>query len=87
MKPSMYRKCLYSGPFKCINEIHDVHRSHFLHPLTNGATIFIQIVAMATTNFSLAGVRLLIEGGSYSRVAFLINFERLPLGAIHKIVT
>ena len=37
-------------------------------------TIFIRIVvATATTNFSLAWVRLLIEGGSYSRVAF-INF-------------
>ena len=30
-------------------------------------TIFIQILAAATINFSLAGVRLLIEGGSYLR--------------------
>ena len=31
-----------------------------------------RIVAAATINFSLAGVRLLIEGGSYSRTAFII---------------
>ena len=36
-------------------------------------TVFIQIVAAATINFSLAWVRLLIKGSSYSRVAF-INF-------------
>ena len=34
-------------------------------------TVFIRIVAAATINFSLAGVRLLIEGGSYSRTAFI----------------
>ena len=34
---------------------------------------------MATINFSLAGMRLLIEGGSYSRTAF-INFGVIPLG-------
>ena len=44
-------------------------------------TVFIRIVAAATTNFSLAGVRLLIEGGSYSRAAF-INFGATPLGDI-----
>ena len=33
-------------------------------------------------NFSLAGVRLLIEGGSYSRVAF-INFRLILHGATH----
>ena len=39
-------------------------------------TVFtcIRIVAAATINFSLAWVRLLIESGSYSRVAF-INFR------------
>ena len=35
-------------------------------------TVFIRIVAVATINFSLTGVRLLIEGGSYSRAALLI---------------
>ena len=35
-------------------------------------TVFIRIVAAATINFSLTGVRLLIEGGSYSRTAFII---------------
>ena len=44
-------------------------------------TVFIQIVATATINFSRAGVRLLIKGGSYSRVAF-INFGATPLGDI-----
>ena len=34
-------------------------------------TVFIRIVAAATINFSLAGVWLLIEGGSYSRTAFI----------------
>ena len=29
------------------------------------STTFIQILALATINFSLAGVRLLIEGGFY----------------------
>ena len=41
-------------------------------------TVFIRIVAAATINFSLAGVRLLIEGGSYSRAAF-IYFGGIPL--------
>ena len=50
------------------------------------STIFIQIVATATINFSLAEVWLLIEGGSYSRVAF-INFGTIPPGAMHKTVT
>ena len=34
-------------------------------------TVFIRILAAATINFSLAGVRLLIEGGSYSRTIFI----------------
>ena len=38
---------------------------------------------MATINFSLAGMRLLIEGGSHSRTAF-INFGVIPPGAIYK---
>ena len=41
-------------------------------------TVFIRIVAAATINFSLTGVRLLIEGGSYSRTAF-IYFGGIPL--------
>ena len=31
----------------------------------NGSTIFVRIVAAATINFSLAWMRLLIEGGFY----------------------
>ena len=46
-------------------------------------TVFIRIVAMATINFSPAWVRLLIEGGSYSRAAF-INFGPILDGVIHK---
>ena len=46
-------------------------------------TVFIRIVAAATINFSLAGVQLLIEGGSYSRVAF-INFGPIPHGVVYK---
>ena len=47
-------------------------------------TVFIRIVAVATINFSLAGMRLLIKGGSYSRAAF-INFGVTPLGGIDTI--
>ena len=36
---------------------------------TDPHTVFIRIVAAATINFSLTGVRLLIEGGSYLRAA------------------
>ena len=36
-------------------------------------TVFFRILAAATINFSRVRVRLLIEGGSYSRAA-LINF-------------
>ena len=43
-----------------------------------GLYVFIRIVAAATINFSLAGVRLLIEGGSYSRTAY-IYFGGIPL--------
>ena len=35
-------------------------------------TVFIRIVAAATINFALSFVRLLIEGGSYSRAATII---------------
>ena len=38
---------------------------------------------MATVNFNLAWVRLLIEGGSYFRVAF-INFGPMLGGVVHK---
>ena len=47
-------------------------------------TVFIQIVAMATINFSLAWVQLLIEGGSCSKAAF-INFGSIPHSVLHKI--
>ena len=33
-------------------------------------TVFIRILAAATINFSLAGVRLLIEGGFYLKTVF-----------------
>ena len=46
-------------------------------------TVFIQIVAADTINFSLLGVRLLIEDSSYSRVAF-INFGPMLGGVVHK---
>ena len=39
----------------------------------NIITVFTQIVAVATINFALSSVRLLIEGGSYLRAA-TINF-------------
>ena len=38
----------------------------------------VQIVAVATINFSLAGVQPLIKGGSYLRMAF-IYFGGIPL--------
>ena len=41
--------------------------------------IFIRIVAAATIDFSLVGVQLLIEDGSYSRKAF-IYFGGIRLG-------
>ena len=47
-------------------------------------TVFIRIVAAVTFNFSLAGVRLLIEGGSYSRTALIILERYLPLPSVHK---
>ena len=50
-----------------------------LRPNNTIYTVFIRIVAAATINFSLAGVRLLIEGGSYSRTDF-IYFGGKPLG-------
>ena len=36
-------------------------------------TVFTRILAAATINFSRAQVRLLIEGGSYSRAALIKN--------------
>ena len=39
--------------------------------IQRGHTIFTRIVAAATINFSLVPVRLLIEGGSYSRAALI----------------
>ena len=46
-------------------------------------TISIQIAAVATINFSLIGVRLLIEGGSYLKVVF-IYFGAISPGTVHK---
>ena len=46
--------------------------------------LFIRILAAATINFSLAGVWLLIEGGSYLREA-IINFGAIDLGDIDTI--
>ena len=48
------------------------------------SAVFIRIVATATINFFLARVRLLIEGGSYSRSAFINLIRRIPRGAIHE---
>ena len=47
-------------------------------------TIFIRILAVTIINFSLAGVWLRIEGGSFSRAAFIDNncFGVIPLGDI-----
>ena len=45
-------------------------QQHLMKMMT-AYTVFIRIVAAATINFGLAGVRLLIEGGSYSRAAFI----------------
>ena len=42
-------------------------------------TVFIRIVAAATINFSLAWVRLLIKGGSYSRAVLLILDQYLTV--------
>ena len=41
----------------------------FPEKLTLSYTVFIRIVAAATINFAPSSVRLLIEGGSYSRAA------------------
>ena len=49
-------------------------------------TISIQIAAVATINFSLTGVQLLIEDGSYLKVVF-INFGVISPGTVHKMVT
>ena len=48
------------------------------------SAVYIRIVAAATINFSFAWVQLLIEGSSYSRVAFIINFGPILDGVIHK---
>ena len=39
------------------------------------------VLTVATINFSLAGVQLLINGGSYSRATFIL-FGAVPLGDI-----
>ena len=58
-----------------------ITRIHLGHQLY---TVFIRIVATATTNFSLAGVWLLIEGSSYSRAAF-INCGAVCIGVVNAI--
>ena len=50
----------------CINDLLGLIMEH-VHVYTT--TVFIRIVATATINFALPFVRLLIEGGSYSRAA------------------
>ena len=55
---------------------------YMLLPRINTHSIFIRIVATATINFSLAGVQLLIEGGSYSRMALTILERYLQLPSI-----
>ena len=56
------------------------------HACDNSIIIFIRIVATATIKFSLARLRLLIEGSSCLRAAF-INFGAILPSANHKIVT
>ena len=63
------------GPLQCRGTYTQKYKIH---------TVFIRIVAVATINFSLAWVQLLIEGSSYSRAAF-INFGSILDGEIHKI--
>ena len=60
-----------------------MHRNLTLHPYKLVFTMSVRILAMGTINFILAGVQLLIENGSYLRVAF-INFGAISLGAINK---
>ena len=48
--------------------------------ISAACTVFIRIVATATINFAPSSVRLLIEGGSYSRVA-TIHFARAMIDA------
>ena len=45
-------------------------------------TVFIQIVATTTINFSLAGVQLLIKGGSYQGRLLLILGQYLPVPSV-----
>ena len=53
--------------FSHTNEIAALTQSHdkLIAGMQHRYTVFIRIVAAATINFSLAGVRLLIEGGSW----------------------
>ena len=67
----------------CVRVCTCVHVCAYVYTCVCTYTVFIRIVAMATINFSLAGVWLLVEGGSYSRTAF-INSRAIPPGAIHK---
>ena len=59
---------------------------HFVRDLVGDKTItiFPRSDAVATINFSFAGVRLLIEGGSYSRVAF-INLKQCLFRGVARI--
>ena len=61
-----------------------MHASLWFASYTCTVFIRIPVVAAATINFNLAWVRLLIEGGSYSRAVF-INFGPILDAVIHKI--
>ena len=54
-------------------------------PSLDVSTVFVLIIAAATINFSLAGVQLLIKGGSYSKADF-IKFGVIPLDAIDSFI-
>ena len=79
------KSCTYQTPKSKSNNI---FAKAMQDPNTNKLVIssylFIRILAAATINFSLAGVWLLIEGGSYLREA-IINFGAIDLGDIDTI--
>ena len=50
-----------------------VHLMNVISNIFHVITVFTRILAAATINFSCARVRLLIEGGSYSRAALIKN--------------
>ena len=65
-----------AGPFSLLinNTAHRLHsRQGWANMYIAISSVFIQIVAVGTINFILAGVQVLIKGGSYSRVAILLG--------------